>query len=140
MSWTRYCKACGFLDWRFDGLSFVDVFGADFHQAAAVVSHQNIVLALLLVDNHVERTVVVAQFGDGRSFDLFPGHQLGNRDLDKRSAGVSGQDVRFAVDRIRRKRAYGGLRFQFAVRTVVNFNIGPRCNLRERKRDSPESR
>ena len=55
--------------------------GRDLHHAAAAVGQQQVVLAVLLVDDHVERPVAIAQLGDGRPLDVGAGLQLGTGNL-----------------------------------------------------------
>ena len=60
-------------DRRGNALRVLDVIGVNLHDAAAAVGEQEIVLALLLIDDHVEGPVAVAEFGDGLAFDLRAG-------------------------------------------------------------------
>ena len=70
----------------------------DLHHAAAAVGHQEVVLAALGVDHHVERPIAIAQLGHGGALHLRPVEQPGERHLHQRRAGVGGEDVRHLPD------------------------------------------
>ena len=97
---------------------------ADLHHAAAAVGHQDVVLAALLVDDHVERPVAVAQLGDGRALDVLARLQVGHRDLDQRRAGVGRQQVGLALDLVGDERPDRRLGLEPAVGAVVDLDAG----------------
>src|SRR5207302_904500 len=76
-----------------DTLGTVDPVGADLHDAAAAVGHQELGLAVLLIDDHIERPIAIAEFSDGLSLDLGAGFQVADGELHERRAGVGGQQM-----------------------------------------------
>src|SRR5438309_610557 len=63
-------------DVRGDRVHLVDALGRDFHHAARAVGHQNVFLPVLLINDHVQRAVAVAELRNGRPLDLFARLQL----------------------------------------------------------------
>src|SRR5262249_22102386 len=53
--------------------SRASAFGRDLHDTATAVGRQQEILAVLLIDDHVKRTVVIAELGDCRSLDVCAG-------------------------------------------------------------------
>ena len=86
-----------------------------FMTPAAAVGHQQIVFAILLIDDHVERTVAIAQFGDGRALDMGPAFEVGDWQLDQRGARISCEHVRLIVDAVGDESANGRLGLELAV-------------------------
>ena len=79
--------------WRVDsGIGF-QVVGLELHHAAAAIGDQDVVVAVLLVGNHIQRLIAHAEVGDLRALHFGAGLQLAHRDLHQRRAGVSRQDV-----------------------------------------------
>ena len=72
--------------------------GRNLHHAARGVRHQQELATVLLVDDHVDRTVAVAELGDRRADDLRARLQAGDRKLDERRAQVAGDEMRRVVD------------------------------------------
>ena len=57
----------------------------------AVFGHQDEVLAVLFVDDHVQRLIAVAQLGDRRAADFLAGIEVSERNPDQRRAGETGE-------------------------------------------------
>ena len=53
-----------------------EIFRGQLHDSAAAVAHQNVVGAAVLVDDHIERSVAIAELSNGRADDLRPGLQV----------------------------------------------------------------
>ena len=112
----------------------------DLHDAAAAVGHQQVILAVLLIDDHVERAVAVAQLGDRRALDVGTGLEVGNGQLDQRRAGVGRQQVRLVLDVVGDERPNRRLGLEPAVRAVVDLDgraVEAFGAERERDRDQP---
>ena len=113
-------------------------FGGDLHHAAAAVGQQEVVLAVLLVDDHVERAVAVAQLGDGRPLDVGARLQLGDGDLHQRRAGVGRQQVGLVADLVGHERPDRRLGLEPAVGAVVDLDRGAVEAFAERERDGDQ--
>ena len=77
--------------------------GRNLHDAVARVRHEQEVLAVLLVDHHVDRLVARAELGHRRAEHFFARLQRRDRELHERRAGVAGDDVWLVGDRVRRR-------------------------------------
>ena len=102
-------------DWRGDAPGGFDPIEIDLHHAATAVGHQNVILAVLLIDNHINRTIAVAEFGDGLAFDLRAGFQLADGEIHERRASVSSQHMLFFADLERRESPHRGARLKASV-------------------------
>ena len=101
-----------------------EIVGADLHHAAGAVREEEVALAGLLVHDHVDRTVAVAELGDGAAADLGAGRELADGELDERRAGVGGEHAGFLADLERDEGAHRGARLEPAVRAVVDLDSG----------------
>src|SRR5436190_11310347 len=81
-----------------DAFRLLDFVRIDFHYPATAVGHEDIILPVLLINDHVQRAVAVAKFGDRLAFDLRPGLQLADGELNQRCASVSCQQRRLVSD------------------------------------------
>ena len=94
---------------------FLEVGRVQLHDAAVGVGHQDVVVTVLLIADHVERAVACAELGDRRALDLRAGFQIADRDLHDRGAGVGRQHVILIVDGKRQEGAHGRVGFEAAM-------------------------
>src|ERR1700722_17006296 len=107
--------------WRIDRLVAFQVIGLQLQQPQGTVRNQNVVVAILLVRNHIERLVARSQVRDGHALYLGAGLQVADRDLDEWRAGVSSQYVLLAVNRIGDEGSHRRLRFILTVRRMPDL-------------------
>src|SRR5262245_40370304 len=122
-------------DWRFNLLHTANLIGADLHDSPTAVSQKKILLATLLIDDHVERTIAVSQFGNRFSHDLGAWFQGIYRKLYQRRAGVSGQQAWLVGHGERYEGAHWCAGFKSPMGAVVDFDISPIDDGLERKRN-----
>ena len=122
-------------DRRIDASILGDALGGDLHHTASAVGHQQEILAVLRVDDHVERLVAVAQFRDGRAASFFTWLEAAHRKFYERRASEARQQARFAVDVDRQERADDGVVFQTTVSTVINLDARASVRVGERERN-----
>src|SRR5688572_11510448 len=84
---------------------FFDTVGIDLHDAAAAVREQQIIFAIFLVNDHIDRTISVAEFSNRLALDLRTGLEVAQRELDQGRARVSGEQMRFVANLKRHERA-----------------------------------
>ena len=113
----------------------LQVLGADLHDAASAVRHQQEVFAVLLVDDHVERLVAVAEFGDGRSLGLLARLEAADGELHEWRAGEAGEQARFAIDVQRDEGTDRGVVFGATVGGVIDLDIAADVSVIKRERD-----
>jgi hypothetical protein len=79
--------------------------------------------AIFCVGDHIERSVAIAEFGNGIGFDSFPGLlDLFDWNFDEWGADVGAEDNGFAVDHQRYECSHGGVVFAFSVSGVVDLD------------------
>ena len=93
-----------------------------FHHSPAAVRHQDEILAVFLVHNHVERPIAISQLGNRFPLHLVARLQLGNRYGYERRAGICGENVGLARDSVWDKRPYRSVRFKAAMRPMVDLD------------------
>ena len=120
-----------------DGHSLSERLRRHLHHAALVVRQQDVILAVLLVDDHVDWAVAVSELGDCRPLYLVARFQRRDRELDERRAQVAGDDRRFAVDLIRHECEHGRERLHLPVGAVVDLDARALVHRPERIRDHP---
>ena len=116
-----------------------EVRGRDLHHAAVVVRHQQVFLAVLLVEDHVERPVAGAELGDRRADDLRALEAV-HRELHQRRAGVARDHVRLAVDRVGDEGVDRRAGLERAVVAVEDLDAGARVGGDERIRERAQLR
>ena len=114
--------------------------GGDLHDAASTVGHEQIRLAALFVDDHVERAIAIPEFGDRDALEVRTGQQLRDRELDQRGARIGGQNVGLSANVERHEGADRGARFKAPVRPVVDLDVAAGVRLGERERNRPQIR
>src|SRR5436190_13728423 len=95
-----------------DVLGFLDLVRADLHHAAAAVCQQQIILAALLVNDHVDRPIPIPKLCDRLALDPGARLDLRERELHQGRAGVSGQQMRLIPDLERHKGPNWGARLE----------------------------
>ena len=108
---------------RVDRLVGAERIGVKLHDAERRVGDQDVLVAVLLVRHHVERLVAGAEIGDRDALHLRARLEVAHRDLHERRAGVGGQHVLLAAERVRHERPHGRLRFVAAVRRVPDLQL-----------------
>ena len=84
---------CGRIDCRIRR----EIVSLQLHHAAGGVSDEDVIVAILLVRDHVQRLIACAEIGDFHALHLSAGLQRADRNLHKRRAGVCGQNVRLSA-------------------------------------------
>jgi hypothetical protein len=118
----------------------LDIVGFQLHDAEAGVGDQDILMAILLVGDHVNRLVAGAQVGDLSTFHLRARLQFADRDLHQRSAGVCSEHILLAGDIVRNKGADRSLRFITAMRRVPDLERRALLGGLERERNRTQRR
>ena len=116
-----------------DSFRSLDVIGADLHDAASRVGKEQVVFAILLVDDHVERQIAVSKLGQSRTADFATAFKFLQRELHQRRALEAGQQMRLAVDREGNESLQVGRVFVAAMSTVEDLDVDALICLEKRE-------
>ena len=124
---------------RGDRLVGFQVVGGQLHDAAAGVGHQDIVLAALGVDDHVDGLVAIAQLGDGGALHLVAGLEFGDRECAPAGCRCRRRGWPFRLDLVRHEGAHRRVGLEAAVRAVPDLDPGALAGGLEGERNAAQA-